>query len=73
MVVCYCHGSERYSVELDLDGVQVERSDMRMTQTYSHISEDFEVPAFNLSGVCKMALEGRLKRVTAGSAVRVHV
>jgi hypothetical protein len=40
------------------------------TQTYSHISGDFQFPIFNLSGGCKMALEGRLKRVNVGTPER---
>jgi hypothetical protein len=72
MVVRYCHGSECCCVELDLDDVQDERCVMHMTHThtYSHISGDFQFPVFNLSGGCKMALEGRLKRVNVGTAER---
>lgn len=47
-------------------------------KTFGLVDGNFQFLVLNFSGVCKMALEGRLKRVQAGTAVHaaeisVHV
>jgi hypothetical protein len=70
LVVRYCHGLELVLGRIRLGWcprLAFRRS--HDAQTHSVTGGDFQFLAFNLSGVCKMALEGRLKGVQAGTSV----